>query len=261
MNCIFLSKNNSDEYINMLAGGPSNTVSDIEFENIKDPIVIRSIAKRKLIKKLIDANKDFFYVDSGYWGNYKSPLNPNGWKWYHRIVKNALQHNHIIDRPSDRWEKLNYKIPNWKKTGNKILLVAPSEKPCKFYNIDLESWINSTVDEIKKYTDREVVVRTKVPRPDRVKHNTIFDAMDDDCHAIVTYNSIAATEAVLHGIPAFYQTPNAAAPVASNDLTTIDSPIYADKDLIYKWACHLAYGQFHIQEMSNGTAIRMLKNN
>jgi hypothetical protein len=85
--------------------------------------------------------------------------------------------------------------------------------------------------------------------------------MDDDCHAIVTYNSIAATEAVLYGIPAFYQTPNAAAPVASNDLSTIDSPIYADKDLIYKWACHLAYGQFHIQEMSNGTAIRMLKNN
>ena len=234
-------------------------INDVKIQDIDQPLFLRSITKRKLIHQLQELKKDFYYVDSGYWGNYKSIINPNGWKWYHRIVKNALQHNEIIDRPSDRWESLKYKIPNWKKSGSKILVVAPSEKPCKFYNINLDSWISNTISELKKYSDRNIVVRTKIARPDRVKHNTIFDAMDDDCYAVVTYNSIAATEAVLYGIPAFYQAPNAASPVANSNIKNIETPDYVDKDLIYKWACHLAYGQFHIQEMTDGTAIKILQ--
>jgi hypothetical protein len=47
---------------------------------------------------------------------------------------------------------------------------------------------------------------------------------------------------------------NAAAPVGLQDLSQIDSPYYADTDKLYAWACHLAYGQFHIDELKNGSA-------
>jgi hypothetical protein len=71
---------------------------------------------------------------------------------------------------------------------------------------------------------------------------------------------VAAIESIFYGIPAFTLAPaNAASPVALQDLSQIENPYYADKDKLYAWACHLAYGQFHTNEMKNGSALTMLK--
>jgi hypothetical protein len=43
------------------------------------------------------------------------------------------------------------------------------------------------------------------------------------------------------------------------DLTKIETPWFPDSDQVYEWACHLAYGQFHINELANGTAAAILK--
>jgi len=195
-------------------------------------------------------------MDSGYIGNYKSKYNPYGWKVWHRIVKNDVQHRDIIERPDDRWKRLEYPIES-RKHGKHILLVTPSEKPCKFYGIDKEDWIKSTVKEIKKYTDRPIVIRDKAPRQHRIT-KTIFDDLNN-CHALVTYQSIAAVESVLYGVPAFTLAPTAADPVCDKDLSLIEHPTRQDQDKIYKWACHLAYGQFHIDEFKNGVAYGILK--
>ena len=117
--------------------------------------------------------------------------------------------------------------------------------------------INDTITEIKKHTDRPIIVRDKAPRPQRVI-KTIFDALIN-CHALVTYQSVAAIESVLFGVPAFTLAPTAADPVCDKNISLIDTPTVQDKDKIYKWACHLAYGQFHNDEFSNGTAYRILK--
>ena len=252
---ICLSKNLTDEYVNMFANGANLPIRDYNYEFKDNPIMIRSMGKRKLINWCIDNGHTFYYMDSGYVGNYKSKRNPNGWKFYHRIVKNDVQHNEIVDRPADRWAKLEYPILE-RKSGKHILLVTPSEKPCKFYGIDRDEWVSETVDEIKKYTDRPIKIRDKAPRQQRIT-NTIFDDLND-CHALVTYQSIAAVESVLYGVPAFTMAPTAADPVCDKDLSLIESPTVQDKDKIYKWACHLAYGQFHVEEFKNGTAWRIL---
>ena len=253
---ICLSKNKTDEYINMFAHGAKLPIYDYDNYPDNKDIVIRSMGKRKLIKQCWETNKTFYYMDSGYVGNYKSKSNPYGWKLWHRIVKNDVQHSKIIDRPDDRWKRLDYPIEN-RKQGEHILLVTPSEKPCKFYGINKEDWIKSTVEEIKKYTDRTVVIRDKAPRQHRITR-TIFEDLNN-CHALVTYQSIAAVESVLYGVPAFTLAPTAADPVCDKDLSLIEHPTQQDKDKIYKWACHLAYGQFHIDELKNGTAYRLLR--
>jgi hypothetical protein len=51
---------------------------------------------------------------------------------------------------------------------------------------------------------------------------------------------------------------NAARPVSNTDLSQIEDPWYPTADEIYAWASHLAYGQFHIDELTNGTAARIL---
>lgn len=261
---IFLSKENQDEYINQFARG-SGTVAmsyeEFDYDKSSDPLVIRGILKKKLMKQCWQDNRTFYYVDTGYFGNERTPANPNGWKYWHRIVKNDLQHSDIIARPDDRFRKFNKTINPWKKTGRSILVAAPDEKPCKFYGIDQQQWISETVAAIKQYTDRPVLVRERAKnRIDRIKHSTLQQALDDDVFALVTYNSVAATESIFYGIPAFTMAPsNAASPVALQDIAKINEPYYPDHDKVYAWACHLAYGQFHVNEMKDGSAWRILR--
>ena len=141
-----------------------------------------------------------------------------------------------------------------------IVVAVPDEKPCKFYGIDLESWVSDTVAVIKQHTDRPVIIRRRAPRRiDRVQHDTLEQALID-AFALVTFNSVAATEAIFLGIPAFTLAPvNAASPVALQDLGQIENPYYPDQDKLHAWACHLAYGQFHNSELANGFAQEILQ--
>jgi hypothetical protein len=260
---IFLSKDGKDEYINMFAKGcgmiPTST-EDFVYEDSREPIVLRGILKHKIMKRCWEDGRDFYYIDTGYFGNERTPSNPNGWKYWHRIVKNDLQHSEIIPRPDDRFRLFNKKFRPWKKTGRKILIAKPDEKPCKFYDIDLEAWLENTVNEIKQHSDRPIVIRERAPkRIDRIQTNTLQQALDDDVFALVTFNSVAAIESVFHGIPAFTLAPtNAAAPVSGCDLSKIETPVYPDDELLRSWASHLAYGQFHINELKSGNALKIL---
>jgi len=70
---------------------------------------------------------------------------------------------------------------------------------------------------------------------------------------------VAATESILTGVPTFVLAPsNAARPVSNTDLSQIEDPWFPEHDQIYAWASHLAYGQFHIDELADGTAARIL---
>jgi hypothetical protein len=87
----------------------------------------------------------------------------------------------------------------------------------------------------------------------------LVKVLQDDCHALVTFNSVAAIESILTGVPAFVLAPaNAARPVANIDLSQIDTPYWPDQDKLYAWACHLAYGQFHVTELQNGVAKQLV---
>jgi hypothetical protein len=262
---IFLSKDGQDEYVNMFARGCNTTITstdDFVYEDSNEPIVMRGILKHKIMKRCWDDARDFYYIDTGYFGNERTTSNPNGWKYWHRIVKNDLQHGKIIDRPDDRFRKFNKTFQPWKKDGRKILVAAPDEKPCKFYGITKEDWVKQTVATIKQYTDRPVEVRERAAkRIDRIATDTLQSALDNDVFALVTFNSVAAIESVFYGIPAFTLAPaNAASPVALQDLSQIENPYYADQDKLYAWACHLAYGQFHVNELKDGSALKILEN-
>lgn len=260
---IFLSKGSEDPYIQMFARGCKQSVVDTEkfdYDESDDPILLRGILKKKIIHRCWEDGRTFYYMDTGYFGNEVNSSNPSGWKFWHRIVKNDLQHGEIIPRKDDRFRVFGKKFRPWKKDGRKILIAKPDEKPMKFYGLDLETWLQETIDTIKSHTDRPVEVRDRAKqRIDRVTTNTLQQALDDDVFALVTFNSVAATEAIFHGIPAFTLAPaNAASPVSLQDLSKINEPYYADDDKLYAWACHLAYGQFHATELKNGKAMEIL---
>jgi hypothetical protein len=262
MTWIFLNKNNSDEYIEMFAAGASTTPTCLEtwhYEESDAPLVLRGIMKHKIIKRCWEDHRQFYYMDSGYLGNRPGKGNPSGWKIYHRVVPNDLQHGAVVDRPADRFQRLNIKIQTQQRNGKDILIVAPDEKPCAFYNITLDEWLKTTIDTLKQHTDRPIRMRER-PVSRVARKTQLPEEWLQDVHAVVTFNSTAATEAVLAGVPVFVTAPaNAARPVSNLDLQLIETPWFPDSDQIYKWACHLAYGQFHITELADGTAYRILQ--
>jgi len=226
------------------------------------PVAIRSMASRKAVRLCEETCRDYYYIDTGYIGNRQKR------KLYHRVVKNGMQHSKFKEVPHDRFVQytintpgLEYlSFPGWKKNGGPILLVTPSEKPCKFYGISRQEWLDDTMAVLKQHTDREIIVRDKGLRRERVGDGSIYNQLDEDnIFAVVTYNSIAATEAVGYGIPAFVCAPGIADMLCEKDLSKIETPLYEDTSLVEKWQHWVAYCQYNTREMANGDAYRIIQ--
>jgi hypothetical protein len=232
------------------AGGRISTWEKEEHTEI--PVVLRGITKRKEMLACRKAGRDFYYIDTGYFGNGKK-------KTFHRITKNDVQwFGPILDRPGDRLAATGVQFTKVRCDGSKVLLAPPSQKLLNLYNINLENWLEKTKNEIKKYTDREVVVRLKQGRSIRQSTDTMQMALADNVWCLVTFSSIAAGEALLCGKPAITLGPNAAAPLCSQTLEEIENPRIPTLDEVEAWARHLSYCQFTEPEMRDGTAWRIL---
>jgi hypothetical protein len=239
------------------------------------PSIFRGVVKRKYIQQHWQDKKDFYYMDTGYFGNFISPGNPGGKKLFHRIVKNDLQKHWLEKYPIDRWQEIckidpRYQWTGWKigrRRGNKILIIVPNRKSCVFYGYEegkaedrdesKPTWLMNTIETIKKHTDMEIVIREKGSRSAR-QHHSIFDALDEGIFATVAFNSIAALESVIYGVPSFITVPCAASPLALTDLSQIATPFYPDESIVQQHCASLAYGQFTPEEISNGTAWKIL---
>lgn len=200
-------------------------------------------------------NLDYYYIDTGYFGNGKH-------KTYKRITFNALNDcRKLIERPRDRLDRLSLKKQNITR-GNQILVVPPDQKVLNCWNpeINLENWISNTVNEIKKFSDRPVVIRERIrSRTDRLQHNTFVDNLTKDINVVVVWSSNCAVEAVLHNIPVVSLGPTATTQVSQYKVEKIDNIPALDNDLVETWMRHLSYSQFTEEEMLSGLAWEYLK--
>ena len=234
--------------------GGQITYWDKTAENMT-PVVVRGVTKRKVMEACRARGRDFYYIDTGYFGN------PVKGKLYHRITRNDVQYfGPIMDRPDDRLAQTGIGFKKF-RPGQNILLAPPSQKLLMMYDINLETWLNNTIEEIKKYTDRPIVIRKKQSRAVRMTEDTIEMALAQDVHCLVTFSSIAAGEALLLGKPAITLGPNAAAPLCSQSLSEIECLNVPTVDEVRAWAANLAYNQFTEAEMRDGTAWRILQGN
>lgn len=234
-------------------------------DKITDPILIRGITTGNYAKHAAENGRDYYFIETGYLGNYRCNNNLTGRKIYHRITKNDMQQNRFLDVPDDRWRALcdfnpalNYQ--GWRKPGGKILLIMSTDKPFEYYGHDRQQWIDSTVATLREHSDREIVIREKAGRGERT-NDTIYDALDQDIWAVVTYNSIAAVEAIQYGIPAFCSAPTAASMITTADLTQIETPVKHDESVIYKWLSCIAYSQYSLDEILTGKAWQLVQEN
>jgi lipopolysaccharide biosynthesis glycosyltransferase len=244
-----------DEYLQAFMFGCNGILSDWESEESKsNPLVIRGLGggSRKAIQHCWETGREFYAIDTGYFGNAGSKT-----KIWHRVTKNALQNvGPIIDRPDDRLKKFKYSpFIN----GSKILLVPPSDKVMQLFGQpDPEEWVKNVIETLKQYTDRPVEIRLKPTRTERISTNPIELALADNVHCLITYNSIAALEALMVGVPAIALGPNCATALCNTSLADVENLKKPSEDEMRALLKHLSYCQFTREEMMSGYAWSIL---
>tara|TARA_B100000123_G_scaffold272329_1_gene254620 strand:- start:621 stop:2357 length:1737 start_codon:yes stop_codon:yes gene_type:complete len=233
--------------------GSNGTIDEYSAHRDDDaPLVMRGVGggSRKAIVRCWDSGRTFYTIDTGYFGNFKN-------KWLHRVTKNNLQYTGpIIERPMDRAKKHGYRYRKF-VPGRKILLCPPSDKVMNLFKQPTpEQWVENVKAELKKYTDRPIEVRLKPNRTERVSTNTIQAALNDDVHCLITYNSIAAVEALMEGKPAIVLGSNAASAIAETKLHRIENLELPGREEVEAFFAHLAYCQFDVNELRSGFAWR-----
>ena len=249
--------------------------SDTIDVSVKAPRVFRGITRIETIKQCLDNNIDFYYIDTGYMGCYPQ-------KNWHRFIKNNFQTlDHLNEKQldflhdlkvfKDRFRKITgtrydeYK-PTKQIKGDNILLIPPSAKVLRcltlngHVNFSQQEFIDYVIKEVKKYSDRQVIVRQKPNRDDRTKRgkNLIDQIKNDKIHCLIAFNSIAAFEAIQSGCPAITLGPNSASYLAEKEIKNIEKPYFADEDKIRQHSLYLSACQFNREEFKNGFAVKMI---
>lgn len=221
---------------------------------------------------------NYLHIDHAYFqGGHKTDPNP----WY-RIIKNGMNIKEINKRwPSDRFnfyfsQQLN--VQPWKEKDNGYILILPPTQPTAWYT-NSTNWLVETVKLIKSKTDREIKIRHKPPvivcddrgyplHPDIVKqhiqdmeHLVSGNTLQQDlngANCVVAYNSGVVVDAIVQGIPVISHS-NAASYPLSFSIDDIDTSVMKQEPDRQNWFNALAYHQFRLSEMRDGTAWNLLK--
>lgn len=189
--------------------------------------------------------RDWYYIDNAYFDPYREQ--------YYRITRNRLQITGEGFGPPSRFDALKIRIAPWRASGSHVLVCPQSETFMRQLAGYKGIWVDDTVSEIKKRTDRKIVVHVW-NRDKRMAYRELPVKLRD-AHCLVTWSSAAATTAVLIGVPAIVLGDQCCTrPVASTTLDEIENPRRPDNR--YEWACCLAQHQFNYLEMRNGFAYR-----
>jgi hypothetical protein len=220
------------------------------------------------IKQCIDQGEEWWFVDVGYITEqitrYPEPKIHNFDKTYFRVIKGAFhtvrgsvpaEHTRVTELEH---KGIGVKFKGWNTKGENIILAPSSTTVTRlFHRMTQDQWVEATTREIKKYTDRPIILRKK-PKPSNQWWGT--DIKDDfkNAHCLVTSMSLSAVEAVLNMVPVITHQRNVCA-VISGTIDKIEEPMKPSKKTMQGFIKLLAENQFTIGEIENGTAYYQLQ--
>ena len=182
------------------------------------------------LKAVIASGKPFIYADHAYFRRGYEHQN-------FRVLLSDIHQRKLI--PRDTAKTFIYEGRDWRK-GSDILIFPPSKTIAQTF--DADGWVEETKAEIRKHTDRRIVVKFKYT-PEPLKHFL------KTAHAVIGYGTVATVEAALYGVPVFAGPRCPATPIAATDLSQIESPLTPDRE---PWFRSLTWSQFHISEIRSG---------
>lgn len=186
------------------------------------------------------------------------------WKLAVNHINNLGYYGHNINLDYDRPKKLGIELQNLKRVRPEILIAAQHHRSLQLEGIDQELWINQTVEQIKKVSDRPIVIRSH-PRSKLnsgllhdqsiifqapVKLNNSYDDFDIDYsyHCVVNYNSGPGSQAAIAGATVMVDRSSLAFPI-STTIENIDKRLVVDRT---QWFVELSHTEYTVEELSSG---------
>jgi len=242
------------------------------------------VFRRQIIDEQRRRNKKVLLADSNLF-LYKDKTNPHH---YLRYSHNGIFPNtgEYCDKNIDttRWKNLSQNIgitlKDYRTSGNHILLCLQRNGGWSMGGFDVIDWTAQTIKELRKYTDREIVIRAH-PGDKGSKHylnaNNLIkkigflkgvrlskegtDLLGDlkHCWAVVNYNSSPTVGAAIEGFPVFVTDPERSQchEIANTDLSKIEDPLLPDRQ---QWVERLAMFHWNFNEIANGECWAHMRN-
>jgi len=232
--------------------------------------------RKQIIDKQKNQGKRILLADSNLF-LYKDKTNPRHYLRYSfdGIFPNTGEYCDQDVDPS-RWNKLstnlNLNLKDYRSNGNHILLCLQRNGGWSMGGFDVVDWTASTIAELRKYTDREIIIRAhpgdkgatgylsptnlikKISLLKNVRISAPGVELTSDlkrCWAVVNYNSSPTVGAAIEGYPVFVTDPakSQCAEIANTSLAQIENPSLPDRQ---KWAERLAMFHWNFDEIQNG---------
>ena len=184
--------------------------------------------------------------------------------------------DHIAqDRSTKVFERNGYdRDINWKQDGDYILLCMQKVGDASLRGADVFAWTEQSVNQIRQYTDKKIIIRPHPLYRKSSQHNTLkekvlavadvhwqeSDVTKPDFRPIaeqlknawctVTYSSGTGIDAVINGVPnVACDTGSMAYDVSSKEIAEIENPYRGDKT---EWCNRIAHCQWSIDEFKSG---------
>jgi hypothetical protein len=174
------------------------------------------------------------------------------------------------DLDRTKWQRFsawhNAPLKPWRVTGNHILILCQRPKGFNMF-LDQDTWLEKTVDKIRKHTQRPIMIRmhpgdgTRFKQIEKIQkrygtsvaiseHANIRDALVN-CWCTVGINSTPNVVAAIEGVPGYVEDPRRswAADVAFTDLAQIENPALPDRT---NWTHKIANIHWSNQEVVSG---------
>jgi len=229
-----------------------------------------NLQKQKGKRSLIVDSNLFLYV------NKKNPLHYLRYSFDGVFPTTA---NYFWDDPDpSRWQQIsrdqNISLKDWRTKGNYILICTQRPGGWSMKGLEVNQWLNQTIAEIRKYSDRPIVVRSlpgaKGSRESVVTNNksslytVSFNKLITqdfiNAHAVITYNSSPGVAAAIEGIPVFVTDPNPrisqAYEVSNHSLSLLENPQMPDRQ---GWIERISMSHWNNEDVLTGQAWRHIK--
>jgi len=155
------------------------------------------------------------------------------------------------DAPHDRAESMGL-IPKGtakSKRGDKILICRQKPGDAQHDIPNVDAWIDEIKKKIQKISNREIIDR---PHPQVASAKTTLAQDLSESWCMVTYNSTAAYEAMIVGVPVFCGESAVYKECASTDFSKIEKPYSPTIKNRQKLLDRLAWAQFKHDEIAAG---------